>query len=176
MSKEKTQSIISNLKETYSGSPWYGTCVKDILEKIPHEVVHSPLLRRGVGGEVSDKNVLPDVHSIYQLVTHMLAWKVFTMRKLRGEKEYSITLNSEADWAINKEISADEWKQMLMTMDEAHNQIISILEEKDDDFLSEKVPVKSNSVFNYEYLLNGIIHHDIYHLGQIALVKKVVMK
>jgi hypothetical protein len=54
---------------------------------------------------------------------------------------------------------------------EAHEQIINLLRHKDDGFLSEMVDFRK---YNFRFLLNGLIQHNIYHLGQIAYVKKLL--
>lgn len=49
--------------------------------------------------------------------------------------------------------------------------IIAILETKEDAFLKEMVPSRE---FNFRFMLNGLIQHNIYHLGQVAYVKKLL--
>jgi hypothetical protein len=52
-----------------------------------------------------------------------------------------------------------------------HEKIITILETKEDGFLKEMVP---NLDFNFRFLLNGLIQHNIYHLGQVAYIHKLL--
>jgi len=49
--------------------------------------------------------------------------------------------------------------------------IILAIKDKDDEFLSENVEFRK---YNFQVLLNGLIQHDIYHIGQIAYVKKLL--
>ena len=44
------------------------------------------------------------------------------------------------------------------------------MEDIDDQKLKEKVGGRN---YDFFYLLHGIIHHDVYHLGQIAILKKL---
>ncbi|MEI2740548.1 MAG: hypothetical protein V9F01_17375 [Chitinophagaceae bacterium] len=52
-----------------------------------------------------------------------------------------------------------------------HKKIVSLLNKKDDDFLLEIVDFRK---YNYRFLLNGMIEHNIYHLGQIAYLNKML--
>ena len=53
-----------------------------------------------------------------------------------------------------------------------HNKIIGILKQKtDDNYLGDIVPLRK---FNFRFMLYGLIQHNIYHLGQVAYVKKLL--
>jgi uncharacterized damage-inducible protein DinB len=52
-----------------------------------------------------------------------------------------------------------------------HASIIKELEPKADVFLNDQVQGKS---YNYRFLLNGLIQHNIYHIGQIAFLKNLL--
>ena len=53
-----------------------------------------------------------------------------------------------------------------------HKKITDLLtQKKDDAFLSEIVP---NRKYNFRFLLNGLVQHNIYHLGQVAYLKKLL--
>ena len=54
-----------------------------------------------------------------------------------------------------------------------HDLIIDLLDTKGDKFLSEDVDYRE---YNFRFLLHGIIQHDIYHIGQIAYLKKLLCK
>ena len=67
---------------------------------------------------------------------------------------------------------AHSWKKGVAQLKKSHSQIISILKKKEDAFLSEMVKLRT---FNYRFMLNGLIQHNIYHLGQIAYLKKMLV-
>lgn len=52
-----------------------------------------------------------------------------------------------------------------------HKKIAALLNKKDYTFLEEIVDYRK---YNYRFLLNGMIEHNIYHLGQIAYLKKLL--
>ena len=49
--------------------------------------------------------------------------------------------------------------------------IIAGLKKKDDAFLKEIVDYRK---YNFRFLINGMIEHNIYHLGQIAYLNKIL--
>jgi hypothetical protein len=57
-----------------------------------------------------------------------------------------------------------------MELSLSHDELIAELGKKDDNFLSELVP---GSEYDYYTLIHGIIHHDIYHTGQISILRKI---
>jgi hypothetical protein len=52
-----------------------------------------------------------------------------------------------------------------------HTGIVEQLKTKDDSFLKEIVDYRD---YNFRFLLNGLIQHNIYHIGQIAYIKKLL--
>lgn len=63
------------------------------------------------------------------------------------------------------------WKKGLEQLKSTHKKITELLSQKDDSFLGDIVPLRR---FNFRYMLNGLIQHNIYHLGQVAYVKKML--
>ena len=64
------------------------------------------------------------------------------------------------------------WKKGMEQLKTIHSKIIELLKQKtDDSFLSGIVTIRE---YNYRFLLNGLIQHNIYHLGQIAYLKKML--
>jgi hypothetical protein len=61
------------------------------------------------------------------------------------------------------------WEKGLAELKTIHEKILQLLEEKDDEFLKEKVDYRN---YQFRYLLNGLMQHNIYHAGQIAYITK----
>jgi len=153
MTKE-TNHIITELKETLYGQPWYGKPVMKILAGMdPEKVTEKP------GG---------DSHSTIELLYHMITWTGFTVSVLKNEPEKA-TEFEQLDWRTI-EPGKHSWKTALDDFTRMNEAIISFLEtKKDDSYLEETVPTRQ---FNFRVLLNGIIHHHIYHAGQLAHIGK----
>ena len=156
MNKE-TQSIIRNLQNVLNGEPWYGRPVYSMLDEIDPAIVY--------------KNPAEGSHSLIDLLYHLLTWAEFTLKSLEKAEKENITAIEKMDW---REINpADHsWEKGLAEFRQVHERIIQLLNEKDDAFLSEMV---NHRKFNFRFMLNGLIQHDIYHLGQIAYLKKLLV-
>jgi uncharacterized damage-inducible protein DinB len=143
------QNLVSLLKQTYEKGAWHGPSVKEALENISDEQAISRL---------------PDSHSIIELVAHMTAWRTYVIEKLKGNDAYKV-----ADELNFPQIK--NWKQAVQQLDESQVQLIAAIEKFPEEKLREKVAGFIDP-YSYYTLLHSIIHHDLYHTGQIILIKK----
>ena len=154
MNKE-VQSIIRNLQNSLNGEPWFGRPVYVILEEV----------------DVSKVCINPgnSCHSLIELLYHMITWAEFCLKQLEKASPQEMKEVESRDW---REIDSKNltWKNGMGEFRKIHEQIISVLDTKEDSFLKEIVPGRE---FNFRFMLNGLIQHNIYHLGQIAYVKKL---
>jgi hypothetical protein len=54
-----------------------------------------------------------------------------------------------------------------------HDELIAAVEAMPEAQLSEQVPGKPGAHYNFYYMLQGLVQHELYHAGQIALLKKI---
>jgi uncharacterized damage-inducible protein DinB len=156
MNKE-VQSIISNLERVMSGQPWFGRPVYSIMEETdPAKVSIQP----GKSG-----------HSLLELLYHMITWADFTLKSLEADEKTDITAIEKMDWRTI-DPSLHSWKKGMEDFKSIHEKIIQLLNKKDDTFLPEMVRHRQ---YNFRFLLNGLIQHNIYHLGQIAYINKFLV-
>jgi uncharacterized damage-inducible protein DinB len=143
------------LRHSYNGTPWYGTPLKEILEGI-------------TPAQASVR--VNNSHNCCELAIHLTNWRKFAIEKLQQNRNYTITLNSEQDW--QKIDKADEafWAKTLEELEASQNHLLNILDNQQDDLLEQTVQ-GANHHYNFFTLLHGIIQHDIYHAGQINLLK-----
>lgn len=107
-------------------------------------------------------------HNIYEYVMHQLCWRRFVTEYLMGNNSYSVELNSEADWVTQYEVTEAAWQQALVDLQASQTNLITAFDKVTDAMLDEPVPGKK---FNWYVMLHGLIHHDVYHSGQISLLK-----
>lgn len=154
------QSIIRSLQDTLSGEPWYGKAVYTLLgEANPDDVYKKP----------GDKS-----HSMADLLYHMLNWAQFTLESVRGnpDREPEYFEKEEADWrAIHP--AEHGWETGIAALKATHRLLVDELHTKEDAFLEQIVKGRK---YNYRYLLNGLIQHNIYHIGQVAYVEKLSLR
>ncbi|HMP98341.1 MAG TPA: DinB family protein [Cyclobacteriaceae bacterium] len=141
--------IINTLKHTYEKNAWHGPAVMETLA--------------GIDAKDAQKKV-GDSHSIIELVAHMTAWRNYVTEKLKGNASFE--LSDEQNFPKVK-----NWSEALKQLAQSQQELIQALEATPDERLNEKVP---NREFKFYTMLQGIIHHDLYHLGQIQLMKKYV--
>jgi hypothetical protein len=80
-------------------------------------------------------------------------------------------MNSPDDWKNNIDLSKTGWANLKNSFYESRTELIHLIENQDDAFL-EKMNTVSDCT--YHYLMEGIIHHDLYHLGQIGITIKLL--
>jgi uncharacterized damage-inducible protein DinB len=150
------QSIILGLENTLDGSPWYGRPVYQVLGEVQSSIAY--------------EKPSPTSHSLIDLLYHMLTWAEFTLKRIEKDNINDLSAFEKLDW---REIDPmlHDWDEALAAFVATHQQIIAILQTKSDEFLEEKVDYRD---YNFRFLLNGLIQHNIYHLGQVAYVKKML--
>jgi len=155
MNKE-VQHIITSLKEVLDGSPWYGLPMYKALNDVEPACVFMNPDEKG--------------HSLIELLYHVLTWAQFTLNRMEDPDSSVAWFDGEGDWReINPMVNT--WKNGLAELKSTHERIIKVLEAKDDSFL--EAPVKSRE-YNMGYMLRGLVQHNIYHLGQMIYVKKLL--
>jgi uncharacterized damage-inducible protein DinB len=150
------QSIIRDLENTLDGTPWFGRAVYELLREV----------------DESKASIKPkeDAHSMIELIYHMLTWAQFTLKRIEKDKINDLAAFEKLDWRdIDPQVHG--WEEGLSEYIATHQQIIAQLQTKDDAFLDEKVDYRK---YNFRFLLNGLIQHNIYHAGQIVYLKTLL--
>ncbi len=150
------QSIISRIENVTSGEPWFGKAVYTIMEEV----------------DAKKSFIKPNnsEHSLIELLYHMITWADFTLKRIEKDKKNDLATSEKLDWrVINPKVHT--WKKGLAEFKAIHKKIVALLKTKDDDFLIEMVDFRK---YNFRFLLNGMIEHNIYHLGQIAYLNKLL--
>ena len=150
------RSIISSLQNTLEGHPWYGRAVYDILEEIDETKIYTKPNNNS--------------HSLIDLLYHMVTWAEFAQKRMEKEPISDMAAFDATDW---RSIDPKEhtWAKGIAALKASHQTIIELLQTKDDAFLEEKVDYRN---YNFRFLLNGLIQHNIYHLGQVAYLSKLL--
>lgn len=156
MKRDITKHIIGQLRDVQNGETWYD----DNIEKKISQITEDQAFVRPI----------PEVHSVAELVSHMLAWRLETLRRLKGE-ESTLTVDSPEDWKTNDELKAIGWEALKTDLRASQQELVAFLAGKDDAYLEQTM---DNGTYSLTYLVEGIIHHDLYHLGQIGITIKLL--
>jgi uncharacterized damage-inducible protein DinB len=141
--------IAQLLENTFNKQPWYGSSIMDILKGLTPEVIN-----KSIG----------QTHSIGELVLHMIAWRTFAIKRLQGDGNFQVTEDLNFP-------TPDSWEKTLNQLQQSQIELIEAVKKFPESKLGEIVPSKEYT-YDYYTLLHGIAQHDIYHLGQIGLLKK----
>jgi len=147
--------LIFDFNDVLDGKPWYGDAVMKKLINI--------------NPEVANMQPLPSFNSIAKIVQHMINWRIFTIKKMQGDEAFDIRQDDENDWIEVHISSQEDWDLLVHKLWATQLEIIELISSKSEIFFDEKV---SGRDYNFSFLLSGIVQHDVYHLGQIALIKK----
>ena len=154
---QEIKTILQNLQTVTNGEPWYGRSIYDILEEVDPEQVD---IKPGNSG-----------HSLLELLYHMLTWMEFTIKRLEESKEMDDVETDKLDWRII-DPKKHTWEKGMAAFRKANEEIENLLGKKNDSFLDKKVDFRR---YDFRFLLNGLIQHNIYHLGQITYINKYLV-
>jgi len=148
----ETNRIQDQLERGFKGRAWHGPSVLELLA----DVDAAKAAARPIAG----------AHSIWELVLHIAAWDQAAARRLRGDRA---ELSDAEDWPAVSDTSAEAWAQTLQTLNKNHRELHEAIGRLEETRLDEPIVEGMTSVYG---TLHGVIQHDLYHAGQIALLKK----
>jgi uncharacterized damage-inducible protein DinB len=151
--------LVDQLQREHDGDPWHGSPLRDIL--------------KDVTAPQAAAKPLANAHSIWELVLHMTGWKNETRRRLSGAPAAD---PEGGDWPPTGATTPERWKEALDRLEAAHRELVSAIKALPESRLFEPTNDPRNRALgtgvSYYVLLHGIVQHDVYHSGQIALLKK----
>jgi uncharacterized damage-inducible protein DinB len=151
--------IIDELNREYAGDPWHGWPLTQILD--------------GVTAPQAAARPLAAAHSIFEIVLHMIGWKDEVRRRLSGAPAGE---PAEGDWPAVTDASPAGWRAAIERLDATHQALLNAVRELPEAKLLAPTNDPRNRTtgagVSHYVLLHGIVQHDVYHSGQIALLKK----
>jgi uncharacterized damage-inducible protein DinB len=145
--------IVKQLQRTFQGRAFHGPAVEEALE--------------GVSAKMAAARVGNASHSIWQIVNHMTFWQDTARSWLQGNTRRP---DPGEDWTEVKDTSDAAWQETLRKLRRANDELRDEVMVLDESRLEEPIFPQMSKV---EVVLHGIIQHNIYHAGQIALLKKL---
>ena len=155
MEQQQLETLATRQDEIWAGDPWYGSNIRSGLSGI---------------NAIQATHRVSSQHNVAEILHHMIQWKKFVLEKLKGNHHFDIALNSEDDWKQIDQLDNNSWKQMLETFEQVSTALVAQIKSNDDRLLNNIVPGRK---YSYSKLIEGIRDHDIYHLGQIVIMKKI---
>ena len=152
------KNIIEQYQEVQSGHLWIGGTFNSKLNEIHNKLVFT----RPIVG----------LHSIAEIISHLTLWRKETILKIQTAKG-SKTDDCEENWLTNEKLEVLGWQYIKSEYDKTLINLIDLLKSKDDNFLNEEYyDTDFKGTYKYSFVLNGMLHHDLYHLGQLGIIIK----
>lgn len=153
--------IVDQLQREHRGDPWHGSPLLEILD--------------GVTAAQAAARPLPQAHSIWELVLHVTAWKGEVCRRLSGAPAGE---PAGGDWPAAGDPTDQRWNDARARLEAVHEQLIAAIRRLSESLLFEPTKDPRNRPLGtgvtYYELLHGLVQHDVYHAGQIAILKRAL--
>lgn len=148
----ETDRIADQLERGFSGDAWHGDPLLKILE--------------GVTAKQAAATPIPNAHSIWEIVNHIRAWRPTIEARLNGQVR---ELAGPADWPPVSDTSETAWRDCVRDLIHRHQSFLAAVRAFPESKLNDLAPNRDHS---YYVMLHGVVQHDLYHAGQIAILKK----
>jgi uncharacterized damage-inducible protein DinB len=147
----ETKRIADQLRRSQQGNAWHGPAVGELL--------------KNVDSALAQRRLLPGAHNIWELVLHITAWQAATLRAVRGDKMPDLV--AQDDWPVAGH-SEQDWRNAVDRLDHVNEELVAALANFPDERLGDIVPGRE---YSFYYLLHGVAEHNLYHAGQMAMLK-----
>jgi DinB superfamily len=153
--------LLNILDQAYNKPSWHGTNLRGSIRRVaPAQAAWRP----GTGR-----------HNIWEIVVHAAYWKYAAARRFTGGSRGSFPLKG-SNWfsrPVEPGSSIEKaWRDDLGLLDDMHDTLRATVVALSAKDLSRTPPGKKVSNFA---LLSGIAAHDLYHAGQIQLLKRLIV-
>ena len=147
--------LADQIRRAFEGSAWHGDSILELLAD--------------VNAKTAGARPIKDAHSIWEILLHIAAWDDVVTRRAGGT---AVTLADAQNFPAVMDASEATWSHAVETTKKTHHELIRAVAAFPDARLAEQVPGKTQNYYNFYYMFSGIVQHELYHAGQIALLKK----
>ena len=134
---------------------------------------HGPNLRGSIRGLDADRvswRPHPDRKNIAEQVLHAAYWKYTVRRRLRGGKRGSFPLKGSNWFPVQDPLDEAGWRGHVRLLDEEHRALrLAVVKFPEARWLEKP----GGGKYTYHESVKGIANHDVYHAGQIQLLKRL---
>ena len=158
-----TEILLATIDAGYDRRSWHGTNLRGALRGVSiAEAAWRPAFAKASARQA------PAAHNIWELVVHSAYWKYDIRRRLNGAQGRAFAIEGSNFWSRPLEGTLKEWKADLALLEAEHRGLREAVAGFPEKRWTQKAPGKP---FNFEGLVRGVAAHDIYHAGQIQLLK-----
>jgi len=146
--------LLAQIDQAYNRRSWHGTNLRGSI--------------RGMTARDAAWRPRAGRHSVQEIVVHAAYWKYTVRRRLAGDRRGSFQL-AGSNWFPRPQADEDLWRQDLRLLDDSHRLMRATIAAMDPRRLPRTVGGSTTAL----ELVTGIIAHDLYHAGQIQLLKRL---
>jgi hypothetical protein len=149
---------VDMIDRAYNRKSWHGTNLRGSL--------------RGLTCSEAARRPAADRHNIWELAVHCAYWKYVVTRRLTGMKRGSFPLEGSNFFPrpVKGGMTDRAWKADLALLDEAHRALRAAVAAMPPAAFEDE----SGDAASAAFLVQGAAAHDLYHAGQIQLIKKII--
>ncbi|MDZ7267091.1 MAG: DinB family protein [candidate division KSB1 bacterium] len=148
--------LLAIIDQAYDHKSWHGTNLRGAI--------------RGLSAKTAAWRPNPKRHNIWEIVTHAAYWKYAVRRRLLGEARGSFPLKG-SNWFVRpQELTEAAWKADVKLLEDMHQVLRTAVAGLAPGRLRE---IPAGSKLDNFTVLTGIAAHDLYHAGQIQLLKRL---
>ena len=155
----ETERLSDQLVRTWKGDAWHGPSLQE--------------LTAGLTARQAAAHHLVDTHSIWELVLHCTAWIREVERRLGGADPGT---PADGDWPEPGAVVDARWEAARTALGEAIAGLATRVTQFDEGRLGERVGTQRDPALGtgqtYYVMLHGVVQHNLYHAGQVALLRK----
>jgi len=153
---DDTEFLVTLLGQAYDRKSWHGTTLRGAL--------------RGLSAEAAAWRPAPGRHGIHEIALHAAYWKYVVRRRLTGETRGSFPLKG-SNWFPRPFLGTEvEWRETLGILDSAHRALVETVAAFPARHLGA---TPKGSRFSNLAMVTGAAAHDLYHAGQVQLIKRL---
>ena len=153
---DRTALLLQILDQAFDRKAWHGTTLRGAL--------------RGLTPEVALWRPAPDRHNVWELLLHAAYWKYIVRRKLTRDASLSFPRSPSNFPAIPEVADAKALKADLALLGAEHRALREVVASFPDRQLDE---LAEGSKWTHLEFIHGAAAHDLYHAGQIQLLKRL---
>ena len=153
---DSIHTLLALIAQSYDTKAWHGTNLRGSI--------------RGLTARQALWRPSPDRHNIWEIVVHCAYWKYIVRRRILGEKKGSFALKGSNWFRRDEGLPEKQWRTEVALLESTHKSMREAVARLKPGDLSMK---PGGSKVDNLAILMGIASHDLYHAGQIQLLKRL---
>ncbi len=157
----ETERLADQLERTWQGDAWHGPTLSDLTAGLSATQAATPHLE--------------EAHSIWEIVLHLTGWMREVERRMAGGEPGE---PQGGDWPAVGPATDERWQAARAGLGAMVADLATRIRAFGDERLGERVGKQRDPAMGtgqtYYVMLHGVVQHNLYHAGQIALLRKLV--